>query len=85
MTLLTISLSDKWTWKSQANVGLGSDTEGTYFVNTALSWQFANSWSSTFSGRLLHYDFENGSRGDPDWYLYDADEYGLGINILYHF
>jgi len=78
-------LSDKWSWNSKANVGFGSDTDGTYFVNTGLTWQFADSWSSTLYGQLLHYNYENGSRGDPDWYLYDADEYGVGLNILYHF
>jgi hypothetical protein len=81
----TYPISEKWTWNNTANIGFGSGTDGTYYIKTGLTRQFAENWSSTFYGQLLHYDYENGTRGDADWYLYDTDEYGLGVTILYHY
>lgn len=77
-------LSDTVVWNNQFDVGLG-DSDGTYHFNTGVNWMFADSWSADFYVDYVQHDFENGSPGDTDWYLYDAAEYGLGVNIMYHF
>ena len=55
----------------------------TYFFSTGYDWKFADHWSTRFYGRLLSIDYEEGDEGDSDWYLYDADEFGVGAAILY--
>jgi hypothetical protein len=77
-------LSDKWTWGNNLNAGFGG-SEGTYFFNTSFNWQFAKSWALGFYGKITSIEFENDDPGDPDYYLYDADEFGLGFNVLYTF
>ena len=79
-----IPLSDKWMWINKFNAGFGG-SEGTYQGFTGLNWQFHKSWSAGVYGRFTAVEFENGHKGDKDWYFYDADEYGAGINIFYHF
>jgi hypothetical protein len=66
------------------NVGFGG-SNGTYHVNTGLAWKFAQSWPATLYGDYIKHDYENSSPGSSSWYLYDAAEYGLGVNIMYHF
>ena len=78
-----VPLAEKWSWDSRLDAGFGG-SEGTYTANTGATWRFKKSWSTTFFGKYSAVEFENGSKGDPDWYLYDAAEYGVGFNILYH-
>lgn len=77
-------ISEKWTWSNRLDAGFGG-SEGTYFFNTSFDWQFAESWALGLFGQITSVEFENDNRGDPDWYLYDADEFGLGVNILFKF
>lgn len=77
-------ISNETSWNSRFDVGFG-DSEGTYHVNSGIAWKFADSWSANFYGNYIKHDYENGTRGDAGWYLYDAAEYGVGIGILYHF
>jgi Outer membrane protein beta-barrel domain len=79
-----VPLSKKWVWGSRIDAGFG-DSEGTYSANTGFTWRFHKHWSSTFFAKYTAVEFENGKRGDPDWYLYDVNEFGIGVNILYHF
>ncbi len=78
-----VPFAEKWSWDSRLDAGFGG-SEGTYAANTGATWRFKESWSTTFFGKYAAVEFENGSKGDTDWYLYDAAEYGVGFNIMYH-
>ena len=47
-------------------------------------WLYKKSWSTNLTAKYQAIEFENGSEGDSDWYLYDADESGVSIGFLYH-
>ncbi len=74
-------LSDKWSWNTRVDAGFGG-SEGTVGFNTGASWRFADSWAASFYGKYTAQDFENGTKGDADWYLYDVDEFGVGATVL---
>ena len=78
-----IHFAEKWVWNNRITAGFGG-SEGTYSAFTGLSWQFHKNWSTSLYGKYTAVDFENSTKGAADWYLYDVDEYGLGINILFH-
>jgi hypothetical protein len=79
-----LPLTPKLVWSSVADIAFG-DTDGTYHFDTGLLWKITPSFSARAYGSFISYDYENGSPGDSDWYLYDTDEYGLGITVLYNF
>ncbi len=81
---LTVPLAEKWVWNNRVDAGFGG-SEGTYSGNTGVTWRFYKGLSSTFYGKYTAVEFENGSKGDTDWYLYDVDEFGVGLAILYNF
>ncbi len=76
--------SKKWLWNTRVDAGFGG-SEGTYFLNTGATWIISESWMASFFGKYTAADFENGSKGDADWYRYDVDEFGLGATVLYVF
>jgi len=78
-----IPLAEKWSWNNRFNAGFGG-SEGAYFGYTGITWRFLKSWSTSLYGQYTAIEYENGSKGDPDWYLYDVDEFGLGIGVLFH-
>jgi hypothetical protein len=80
---LAVPFAEKWSWDSHVNYGFGG-SEGTFGAQTGISRQFLTHWSATLYGNYTAIDFENGSKGDTDWYLYDVDEYGLGLSILFN-
>jgi hypothetical protein len=80
----TMPLTDTITWRTSAITGFG-DTDSYWSMNTAVDWQFARSWNVGIFIDYTEVDFENGNPGDNDWYLYDADEWGPGISIMYVF
>lgn len=77
-----VRLAEKWNWNTRLDGGWGG-SEGTYFVTTGVAWRFHEHWSATLYGRYMAVDFENNSKGDDDWYLYDVDESGVGLNIMF--
>lgn len=76
-------LGETITWNNRLNAGFGG-SDGTYQAYSGLTWKFHKHWSATLFGKYTAVDFEDGNPGDKDWYLYDVDEYGLGLNILFH-
>ena len=78
-----IPLAEKWSWNNRFNAGFGG-SESTYFGYTGITWRFLKNWSTSLYGQYTVIEYENGSKGDSDWYLYDVDEFGLGINALFH-
>lgn len=81
---LAVPLAEKWLWNNRFDAGFGG-SEGTYSANTGVTWRFYKAWSGTLYGKYAAIEFENGSRGDTDWYLYDVDEFGVGLAVLYNF
>lgn len=80
---VNVPLSEQWTWDNRANVAFG-ESDGTYSVQTRVTWRFHKNWSTSLHAKYVSVNFENGSMGDSDWYLYEADEKALGLNILFN-
>jgi len=80
---LAVPLAEKWSWDSQVNAGFGG-SDGTYGAQTGVTWQFYKRWSTTLYGNYTAIEYENSSKGQSDWYLYDVDEYGVGLSVLYN-
>ncbi len=78
-----IPFAEKWTWNNRFNAGFGG-SEGTYFGYTGLTWRFLKHWSASLYGKYTAVEFENGDKGDSDWYLYDVDEFGAGLSVLFN-
>ncbi len=83
-TTIVVPFAKKWYWASRLNAGFGG-SEGTYVAATGVEWRFHKNWSTGVTAKYLAIDYENGSKGDSDWYLYDADESSVGINVLFIF
>jgi hypothetical protein len=78
-----VPLAQKWAWNNRVNAGFGG-SEGTYMAYTGVSWRFFPRWSATLYGKYMAVEYENGKKGDSDWYFYDVDEYGAGMSILFN-
>jgi hypothetical protein len=81
---LTVPLAEKWVWNNRVDAGFGG-SEGTYSGSTGVTWRFYKGFSSTLYGKYTAVEYENENKGDADWYLYDVDEFGVGLAILYNF
>lgn len=79
----TVPITEKLIWSTTGNAGFGG-SEGTYTGQTGVTWLFYKRWSTTLYGKYAAVEFENGSRGDSDWYLYDVDEFGVGLGFAYN-
>ena len=80
---LIVPFADTWSWNSRANAGFGG-SDGTYLVQTGLTWRFHKNWSTSLTGKYVSVDYENGSQGDSDWYYYNADESSLALTLLFN-
>lgn len=78
-----VVLAEKWSWNNRLEAGYGG-SDGSYLAKTGISWMFAEHWSTSLYAQYYAVDFENGDEGDSDWYLYDVDEFGWGLNVMYH-
>jgi hypothetical protein len=76
--------TDSIVWRNVATVGFG-ESESYWSWRTALHWQVARSWNVGLYVDYRAIDYEGDDPGDPDWYLYDADEWGPGITVDYTF
>lgn len=79
-----LPFAENWSWNTMFDAGFGG-SEGSYFVESGVAWRFATNWSTTLFGEYYAVEYENGSKGDADWYLYDVDEGYLGLRIAYIF
>ncbi len=82
--IINVPLAEKWSWNNRLNAGFGG-SEGTYFAATGVTWRFHKNLSVGVTGKYTAIDFENDNKGDSDWYLYDADESSVGINVVFIF
>ena len=69
-------------WNTKVDIGAG-DSEGSTTFNTGVTWLFSPSWATTLYAKHYSVEYENGSEGDEDWYLYDSSEFGAGLGITY--
>lgn len=83
-TSFDINLSNRVAWNTVVGAGFGG-SEGTYSASTGLAWR-ARPWISLGPNlSFMASDVELGTRGDADWYLYDANDFMWGLNVLFHF
>lgn len=75
-------ISKEWSWNTRVDAGFGG-SEGTVLFSTGATWKIADEWVASFNGKYFANEYENGTEGDADWYLYDVDEFGVGANILF--
>jgi len=80
---LNVALSSKVNWNTSFDAGFGG-SNGTFNLTTGISWRFWRYMSIGPNFSFMAIDFENGERGDSDWYLYDANEFGVGANFMIH-
>lgn len=80
---LGVPFAKKWSWNTVVNGGFGG-SEGTYHGYTGISWRFLKHWSATVYGKYTAVEYENGDIGDADWYFYDVDEFGAGLNVMFN-
>lgn len=83
-TSVDIKLADAWGWTTLLDAGFGG-SEGTYRARTAVTWRLARHWSLSPNASFMAIDFENGTKGDTDWYLYDSNEFSWGLSLMFHF
>lgn len=77
-----VPFAEKWNWNIKTDAGFGG-SEGTYLASTGVTWNFYGGWSTNLYGKYVAVEYENGNRGETNWYLYDIDESTLGLNLLY--
>ncbi len=77
-----VPINQKWVWGSTVEAGFG-ESEGTYKANTGINWMFARHWMARLDFDYMAIDFESGDETDDDYYLYDADEFGSGLSVMY--
>ncbi len=77
-----LPIAENIVWSTKVDAGAGG-SDGSYTVKTGLNWKFCEQWIASFNGKWYSVDFEHGSEGDSDWYLYDNEEFGLGMAITY--
>jgi hypothetical protein len=75
-------ISKTMAWNTQIDAGFG-ESEGTASIKTGASWRLGDSWVTSFYGKYMANHLENGNKGDEDWYLYDVDEFGVGLGVVY--
>lgn len=74
-------ISDKFAWTTRVDYGLG-ESEGTFFANTGIKWRINHRFTTSLYAQITAVEFENKRAPHPKWYLYDVDEFGIGLNVL---
>ena len=83
-TTISVPLSQQWMWTTRLNAA-GGGSDGTYLAQTGANYAINKNWTVGVVGKYMKVKFEDGNRGEPDWYLYDADESSVGLSVLYNF
>lgn len=83
-TSFDISLAPKLGWGTVLDVGFGG-SNGSFKAASALSWQVRPHIALSPNVSFSTTDFENGTKGDADWYLYDADDTTVGLAVMFIF
>lgn len=78
------AISPTLSWNTQVDYSAGG-SEGVTHFNTGISKIYNGKWMVTGAIDFKDIEFEEGDRGDSDWYLYDAKETTMGVSVLYLF
>lgn len=77
-------ISEKVAWTNRIDAGFG-DSESQFLVNSGIAWQVAKPVLLNFYAQVQSLDLQTGTVGSSDFYLYDADEFGAGVGIIFTF
>ncbi len=80
---LNFPFTDKVSWNNRLDGGFGG-SEGTINFATGIGWRFAKNWSTGFNVKYTAVEYEDGTVGNPNYYLYDVDETAVSVNIVYN-
>jgi hypothetical protein len=80
---VNVAVAPKVSWSAGVNAAYGG-SNGTYEAETSVAWNFWRRLALVPNAYFMAIDYENGDQGDSDWYLYDANEYGIGANLVYN-
>ncbi len=80
----TYGFSPTLSWSTQLDYGFGG-SEGTTHFSTGLAKVLGKHWLAKFALAVKDIEYEEGDKGDADWYFYDATETTLGGTLLYLF
>jgi hypothetical protein len=83
-TSVDVRLASKLSWSTRGDAGFGG-SNGSFSASSGVSWRVLRHLSFGPQVSFLSADFENGTKGDTDWYLYDANEFSWGVSVLFHF
>jgi len=64
--------------------GIGG-TNNTWQGAGYLNYGFGKGWSGTLGYRAINADYATGTRGQPDYFLYDVTSYGPVVGVAYTF
>ena len=78
------AFSPTLSWSSQLDYSVGG-SEGGAHVSTSLNKVLGSGWLVSGFVDFKTVEFEEGNRGDDDWYYYEADETKAGVSLLYLF
>jgi hypothetical protein len=81
---IAYNLSSKWIWSASSDGGFGGSDDGSFSLLTGIGWRAMKHFTFSINYRYSTVSYENDFQGDPEWFLYDADESGAGIGIMYH-
>lgn len=71
-------LAEQWSWDSAIDASFG-DSEGTYGVQSGVTYRFAPQWTTSALLSWETWEYESGNAS------LDADEIKLGLAVMYHF
>jgi len=79
-----ISLTSRLGWSTVFDAGFGG-SNGTFKVVTALPWRVWSHLSISPNVSFTAADYENGTKGDADWYLWDTETTSFGLAAMITF
>ncbi len=83
-TSVDVRLASKLSWTTRTDAGFGG-SNGSFSASSGVSWRALRHVSFGPQVSFLSSDFENGTEGDAAWYLYDANEFAIGVAVAFHF
>jgi hypothetical protein len=80
---IDVPLCEKLVWGTSVEAGFGG-SDGTYQGDTGVMWVISQHWATRLGFKYAAVDFENGEKGDDDWYLYDVEEFGSSLSVFFN-
>jgi hypothetical protein len=78
--VMDVPFAGAYTWSTKFDYGFGG-SDGSYLVNSGVNLNITKHWFMGVYGQYYAIKYENGHRGDVDWYLYDVDESSAGVKV----